>query len=66
MGHQILHFPTSLGVSEQTSEQMSAAEHVSEVSERASGASERANGRASGPVLQSVFLADVDHSALDY
>ena len=28
-----------------------------------SGASERANGRASGPVLQSVFLAVFDHSA---
>ena len=27
-----------------------------------SGASERANGRASGPVLQSVFLAVLDHS----
>ena len=34
-------------------------EGVSEVS----GASERANGRASGPVLQSVFLAVFDHSA---
>ena len=31
-------------------------------SERVSGASERANGRASGPVLQSVFLAFIDHS----
>ena len=30
---------------------------------RVSGASERANGRASGPVLQSVFLAVIDHSA---
>ena len=29
-----------------------------------SGASERANGRASGPVLQSVFLAVLDHSGL--
>ena len=27
-----------------------------------SGASERANGRASGPVPQSVFLAVLDHS----
>ena len=27
-----------------------------------SGASERANGRASGPVLQSVFLVDLAHS----
>ena len=33
------------------------------LSERVSGASERANGRASGPVLQSVFLAVIDHSA---
>ena len=32
-------------------------------SERVSGANERANGRASGPVLQSVFLAVIDHSA---
>ena len=29
-----------------------------------SGASERANGRASGPVLQSVFLAVIDHSVM--
>ena len=28
--------------------------------------SERANGRASGPVLQSVFLAVFDHSALPF
>ena len=28
-----------------------------------SGASERANGRASGPVLQSVFLVDLAHCA---
>ena len=28
-----------------------------------SGASERANGQASGPVLQSVFLVILDHSA---
>ena len=27
-----------------------------------SGASDRANGRASGPVLESVFLAVIDHS----
>ena len=31
-------------------------------SERVSGASEQVNGRASGPVLQSVFLAVIDHS----
>ena len=29
-----------------------------------SGASERANGRASGPVLQYVFLAVIEHSAM--
>ena len=34
-------------------------------SERVSGASERANGRASGPVLQSVFLAVIDQSAYE-
>ena len=33
-------------------------------SERVSDASKRANGRASGPVVQSVFLAVIDHSAL--
>ena len=31
-------------------------------SERVSGASERVNGQVSGPVLQSVFLAVIDHS----
>ena len=31
-------------------------------SERVTGASERANGRASDPVVQSVFLAVIDHS----
>ena len=31
---------------------------------RVSGASEQANGRASGPVLQSVFLAVLDQSAV--
>ena len=30
-----------------------------------SGASKRANGRASGPVLQSVFLAVIDHSVAE-
>ena len=30
-----------------------------------SGASERANGRANGPVLQSVFLVVIDHSATE-
>ena len=33
-------------------------------SEQVSGVSERANGRASGPVLQSVFLAVLDHSVI--
>ena len=45
-------------------------ERGSERSERASegvsSASERANGRASDPVLQSVFLAVIDHSAVAY
>ena len=36
---------------------------TSGASERVSGASERANGRASDPVLLSVFLAVIDHSA---
>ena len=45
---------------------MSAAEGASKASspeqaQRVSGASERANGRASGPVLQSVFLVDLAH-----
>ena len=44
------------------SEQSGASEQPG-ASERVSGASERANGRASGPVLQSVFLAVIDHSA---
>ena len=34
----------------------------SRASKWVSGVSERANGRASGPVLQSVFLAVIDHS----
>ena len=33
-------------------------------SERVCGASERENGRASGPVLQSVFLVVLAHSEL--
>ena len=36
----------------------------SRASERVSGASERANGRASGPVLTSLFLFVPDHSGL--
>ena len=34
------------------------------MSERVSGASKQANRRSSGPVLQSVFLAVFDHSAV--
>ena len=37
---------------------------MSEVSERVSSASERANGRASGPVLESVFLVDLAHGGV--
>merc|ERR1712126_594388 len=37
---------------------------ISGASEGVSGASERANGRVSGPVLPSVFLAVIDHSAV--
>ena len=66
--HLITDFPTSEGMSE-VSEQMSecsGARKQSEqcrASERVSSASERVNGRASGPVLlQSVFLAVIDHS----
>ena len=57
-----IHFPTS----EQASERSGGRERSeqSEASERVSGASKRANGRASGPVLQSVFLAVLDHSVL--
>ena len=58
-----IHFPTSEVVSEvskrsgghERSEQSGA-------SERVSGTSQRANGRASDPVLQSVFLTAIDHS----
>ena len=52
--------------SERTSERSGGRERSEQsgASERVSGASERANGRASGPVLQSVFLAVIDHSAV--
>merc|ERR1719511_359811 len=51
-------------VSERMSERSGGRERSEQsgASERVSGASERANGRASGPVLQSVFLAVIDHS----
>ena len=39
-------------------------ERSERASKRVSGASERANGQASGPVLQSVLLAVLDHSGL--
>ena len=58
----LIHFPTSEGVSSggrKRSEQSGA-------SERLSGASERANGRASGPVLQSVFLVVLSHSGAGF
>ena len=64
--HPIIDCPTSEGVSEvseRTSERSEGRERSEQsgASERVSGASERANGRASGPVLQSVFLAVPDH-----
>ena len=56
--HPIVHFLTSEGVSEMS-------EWANEwVSEWVSGASERAIGRAIDPVLQSVFLVALAHSAL--
>ena len=53
-------------MSERTSERSGGREQSEQsgASERVSGASEGANGRAIGPVLQSVFLAVLDHSAL--
>ena len=61
--HPIIHCPTSEGVSK-VSKRSGGREQSeqSKASEQMSGASERANGRASGPVLQSVFLAVIDHS----
>ena len=52
-------------MSERTSERSGRREQSEQsgANERGSSASERANGRASGPVLQSVFLAVLDHSA---
>ena len=50
---------------------MSVAERASKASraeqaQQVSGASEQVNGRASGPVLQSVFLAVINHSVLGF
>ena len=60
--------PTSGGVSkvsERASERSGALERSEQVgaSKEVSGASEQANGPVSGPVLQSVFLVLLDHSA---
>ena len=63
--HPIIHFPTSEGVSE-VSERSGWRERSQQsgASKRMSGASEQANGRASGPVLTSVFFFIFDHSDL--
>ena len=51
------------GGGRERSEQFGTSKRVSGASERVSGASGRASGRASGPAIQSVFLAVFDHSA---
>ena len=57
--HPIIYCPTSSGVSE-----VSARAKRAVRSKRTSdGERERVNRRASGPVLQSVFLIDLDHGA---
>ena len=68
--HQKFTFPQAREwakwASERTSERSGGRERSEQsgASEWVSSASEQANGRASGPVLQSVFLAVIDHSAL--
>ena len=67
--HAIIHCPTSEGVSEmseRTSERSRAREQSEQsgASERVSGACKRAKGRASGPVLTSVFFSIFDQSVL--
>ena len=59
------HFPTSEEVSERANEwaQWRARAKQAVRSKQTSGVSERANGRASGPVLQCVFLVVPAHSA---
>ena len=52
----------SLGMSGMSNAGLERSEQ-SGASERVSGASKRANGRASGPLLQSVFLVDLAHGA---
>ena len=60
--HQISHFLASEGASNR----VSAAERASKVScaEQANKWAVRVNRRARGPVLESVFLVDLDHSGL--
>ena len=67
----IIHYPTSSGVSEGTSEQTSEPSGAREwstqcgASKLVSGASERRNGGVSGPVLTSEFMAVLNHRELD-
>ena len=56
--HPIIHCPMSERMNER-----SGAREQSEASKFVSGAIQRVNGRASGPVLQSILLAVLDHSA---
>ena len=58
-----IHFPTSSGVSK-VSERASQRGEKCGASKRVRGESERANRRASGQVLQSVFLVILAHSAM--
>ena len=60
--HLITHFPTSSGVSEVSKRTSEQSEYCG-ANKRVSSASERAIGEASGPVLQSVFLAVRAHCA---
>ena len=61
--HLISHFPTSLGVCERTSELMSAAERAIEASsaEQGNDWAVWVNGRASGPIILSRFIAVLNH-----
>ena len=58
----MVHYGTKPGHFEESKIHFPTSEGVSEVS----GASERANGRASGPVLTSLFLFVPDHSAMGW
>ena len=70
LGHLITHFPTSSGVSERASKRMSAVERASKASraeqanKRVVRANEQTDGRATGPVHRSRFLAVLNHSAM--